>query len=159
MFKKTTLILFLLAIVSCKNTETTEKDKIKSASWLLGKWDAKTADGTLSENWKKVNDSTFQGESFFIKDKDTLHSESILLQQKGDELFYNATVKGQNDNKAVPFKLMTGNEKQLAFENPKHDYPQKITYDLINKDSLTASISGIQLGKPSSEKFGMKKTE
>lgn len=159
MFKKTTLILFLLAIVSCKNTETTEKDKIKSASWLLGKWDAKTADGTLSENWKKVNDSTFQGESFFIKDKDTLHSESILLQQKGDELFYNATVKGQNDNKAVPFKLMTGNEKQLAFENPKHDYPQKITYDLINKDSLTASISGIQLGKPSSEKFGLKKTE
>lgn len=149
----------MLAIVSCKNTETTEKDKIKSASWLLGKWDAKTADGTLSENWKKVNDSTFQGESFFIKDKDTLHSESILLQQKGDELFYNATVKGQNDNKAVPFKLMTGNEKQLAFENPKHDYPQKITYDLINKDSLTASISGIQLGKPSSEKFGLKKTE
>ena len=157
MFQKITLILLLLAIVSCKNTEANEKDQIKTANWLLGKWGTKTADGNLSENWKQLNDSTFQGESFFIKGKDTLHFESITLQQKGEDLFYNATVKGQNENKAVSFKLTTETEKQLVFENPKHDYPQKITYTLINKDSLVASISGVQLGKPSSEKFGMKK--
>jgi hypothetical protein len=159
MFQKTTLILLLLAIVSCKNKETAEKDKIKTANWLLGKWETKTADGNLSESWKKLNDSTFQGESFFIKDKDTLHFESILLQQKGSELFYNATVKGQNENKAVPFKLTLGNDKQLVFENLKHDYPKRIFYTLINKDSLLASISGVQQGKTSWEKFGMKKTE
>ncbi|MDR6843737.1 DUF6265 family protein [Flavobacterium granuli] len=157
MFQKTTLILLLLTIVSCKKTETNEKDQIKSAKWLLGQWSTKTADGNLSESWKQLNDSTFQGESFFIKAKDTLHFESIILQQKGEDLFYNATVKGQNENKAVPFKLTTKTEKQLVFENPKHDYPQKITYTLVNKDSLVASISGVQLGKPSSEKFGMKK--
>jgi hypothetical protein len=159
MFQKTTLVLLLLAIVSCKKTESTEKDQIKSAKWLLGKWDAKTADGDLSESWKQLNDSTFQGESTFIKNKDTLHLESILLQQKGEDLFYNATVKGQNEDKAVAFKLTTKTEKQLVFENPKHDYPQKITYTLVTKDSLVASISGVQLGKPSAEKFGMKKSE
>lgn len=159
MFQKTTLILLLLAIVSCKNTESTEKGKIKSANWLLGKWATQTADGNLSESWKKLNDSTFQGESFFIKGKDTLHFESIVMQQKGEDLFYNATVKGQNEDKAVPFKLILIDEKQLVFENPKHDYPQKITYTLIKKDSLVAAISGIQLGKASSEKFGMKKTD
>lgn len=157
MFQKTTLILLLLAIVSCKNSEKDEKDKIKSANWLLGKWSTKTADGDLSEKWIQLNDSTFQGESFFIKGKDTLHFESILLQQNGEELIYNATVKGQNENKAVAFKMTAGTEKQLVFENPKHDYPQKITYSLINKDSLVASISGVQLGKPSAEKFGMKR--
>jgi hypothetical protein len=159
MFQKTTLILLLLAIVSCKNSEATEKDKIKSSKWLLGKWETKTVDGILSESWKQLNDSTFQGNSFFIKGKDTLHFESIVLQQKGEELIYSATVKGQNENKAVAFKMTSGTEKQLIFENPKHDYPQKITYSLINKDSLVASISGVQLGKTSSEKFGMKKTE
>ena len=157
MFQKTTLILLLLAIVSCKNSEKDEKDKIKSANWLLGKWSTKTADGDLSEKWIQLNDSTFQGESFFIKGKDTLHSESIVLQQNGEELIYNATVKGQNENKAVAFNMTAGTEKQLVFENPKHDYPQKITYSLINKDSLVASISGVQLGKPSAEKFGMKR--
>jgi len=157
MFQKTTLLLLLLTIVSCKNSETNEKDQIKSAQWLLGKWGTKTADGDLSESWKQLNDSTFQGESFFIKGKDTLHFETITLQQKGEQLFYNATVKGQNENKAVSFKLTSKTEKQLVFENPKHDYPQKIAYTLIKKDSLVASISGVQLGKPSSEKFGMKK--
>lgn len=159
MFQKITLIALLLAIVSCKNSEATEKDKIKTANWLLGKWETKTADGNLSENWKKLNDSTFQGESFFIKGKDTLHFESIVLQQKGEELFYNATVKGQNENKVVPFKLTLGNDKQLVFENAKHDYPKKIFYTLIKKDSLVASISGVQQGKTSWEKFGMKKSE
>lgn len=159
MFQKTTIILLLLATVSCKKQESTEKDQIKSANWLLGKWEAKTDGGNLSESWKKVNDSTFQGESFFIKGKDTLHFESIILQQKGEELIYNAIVKGQNENKSVAFRMTSGTEKQLIFENPKHDYPQKITYTLNKKDSLTASISGIQLGKASSEKFGMKKTE
>jgi len=159
MFQKRTLILFLLAIVSCKNSEANEKDKLKSANWLLGKWEAKSADGILSENWKQLNDSTFQGESFFIKGQDTLHFESITLQQKGEELLYNATVKGQNDNKAVAFKMTIGTEKELVFENSKHDYPQKISYTQITKDSLVVSISGVQLEKPSSEKFGMKKLD
>ena len=159
MFQKTTLILLLLAIVSCKNSETNEKDKIKKTNWLLGKWENKVDEGILSESWKRLNDSTFQAESFFIKDKDTLHFETILLQQKGEELFYNATVKGQNDDRPVSFHLTSETDKKLVFENPKHDYPQKITYTLVNKDSLVAEISGIQLGKPSSEKFGMKKSE
>ncbi|PJJ09016.1 hypothetical protein CLU83_2332 [Flavobacterium sp. 1] len=157
MFQKIAPILLLLVIVSCKNSEANEKDKIKSANWLLGKWETKTDDGNLSESWKRINDSTFQAESFFIKEKDTLHFETITLQQKGEELFYNATVKGQNENKAVTFKMTIGTQKQLVFENPKHDYPQKITYTQINKDSLVASIYGVQLGKISAEKFGMKK--
>jgi hypothetical protein len=159
MYQKTTLILLFLAIFSCKNSEINEKDKIKSAKWLLGKWETKTADGNLSESWKQLNDSTFQGQSLFIKGKDTLHFESIKLQQIGEELIYNATIKGQNEDKAVAFKMTIGTAKEMIFENPKHDYPQKIIYTQIKKDSLVASISGVQLGKPSSEKFGMNKTE
>jgi hypothetical protein len=159
MFQKTTLTLLLLATVSCKNSESNEKEKIKSANWLLGKWENKVDESSLSENWKKLNDSTFQAESFFTKDKDTLHFETITLQQKGENLIYSATVKGQNNDKPVSFNMTSETEKKLVFENPKHDYPQKITYTLINKDSLVTEISGIQLGKSSSEKFGMKKSE
>src|SRR3970282_66061 len=107
--------------------------------------------------WKKVNDSTFQAQSYFIKEKDTLHFESITLQQKGEEMTYNASVKGQNNDKPITFKLTNSTEKQLVFENPKHDYPKKIIYTQINVDNLVAEISGILEGKPSSEKFSMKK--
>ncbi|WP_426091591.1 DUF6265 family protein [Flavobacterium sp. DSR3-2] len=157
MFHKSTLALLLLAFVSCKNSDANEKEKIKAANWLLGNWESKSVEGNLTETWEKVNDSTFQAQSYFIKEKDTLHFESITLQQKGDKLTYSATVKGQNNDKAVTFKLTTGTEKQMVFENPKHDYPKKIIYTQITKDSLVANISGIQQGKPSSEQFSMKK--
>ena len=157
MFQKITLALLLLAIVSCKNSESNEKDKIKVARWLLGNWENKLADGKLSETWKKVNDSTFQAQSYFIKEKDTLHFETITLKQKGEELTYNAAVIGQNGDKPVTFKLTNLTEKQLVFENSKHDYPKKISYTQITEDSLVAEISGILAGKPSSEKFSMKK--
>jgi hypothetical protein len=157
MFQKTTLLLFLLALIACKKSEANEKDKIKTSNWLLGTWENKSSEGNLSEIWKKVNDSTFQAQSYFIKEKDTLHFEFITLQQKGEELTYSAAVRGQNNDKPVAFKLTTETEKQLIFENPKHDYPQKISYTQITPDSLVAKISGIQQGKPSSETFSMKK--
>lgn len=146
-----------MAISACKKSDANKNEKIKAADWLLGNWEHKSVDGNLTENWKKVNDSTFEAQSFYIKEKDTLHFESITLQQKGEDLTYNAAVKGQNDDKPVSFKLTTATEKQLVFENPKHDYPQKISYTQITPDSLVAKISGIQQGKPSSEQFLMKK--
>ena len=157
MFQKTTLILLLLAIFSCKESDANEKEKIKAANWILGNWENKSVDGNLTENWKKVNDSTFEAESYYIKEKDTLHVEFITLQQRGEELTYSAAVQGQNENKPVAFKLSAETEKELIFENPKHDYPQKIVYTQITKGNLVARISGIQHGKPSSEQFSMKK--
>ena len=159
MKNKITLLVLLLAFTACKNadSETTEKDKIKLAHWLLGNWENKSADGSLTESWKKVNDSTYQATSYFLKGKDTLHFESISLQQKGEALTYLATVKGQNDDKPVAFNLTVSTEKQLVFENLKHDYPQKISYTQISKDSLIAEISGMQQGKPSTEKYRMGK--
>lgn len=159
MFQKSILILLLLAFVSCKNSEASKNEKIKSAQWLLGKWESKTEDGILEETWNKANDSTFLATSSFIKGKDTLHFESIQLQQKGEQLLYNATIKGQNEDKAIAFLLTSETEKELVFENSKNDYPKKISYSPISKTSLKLVISGIQDGKPNSETIAMSKTE
>ena len=158
MFKKITLLLIAVTFLSCKksdSSQTNEKDKIKASHRLLGTWEYKYTEGNLKEIWTKVNDSTFEGESYFIKAKDTIHFETIDLQQKGEELTYSAKVKGQNNDKAVAFKLTKNNDQELVFENPKHDYPQKISYKNVSKDSLITEISGIQLGKPSAEKYVM----
>ena len=150
-------LLITLAFISCQKSK--EVSKIVAADWLLGNWENKSPDGHLSESWKKINDSLFIGESYFIKGKDTLHFEKIQMKQKDEALFYIAAVKGQNNDKPVTFKHNDTIEKQLVFENPKHDYPQKIVYSQITKDSIIIQISGIQQGKPSSERFSMKKSK
>lgn len=164
MYKKITLLLLITIAISCKKSDDTgtdnnEKDKIKTAHWLLGQWETKSEDGTLTETWKKANDSTYNGHSFFLKGKDTIHYETIVLQQIEEQLSYNANVRGQNDDKPVAFLLTETKENQLVFENPAHDYPQKISYTQVSKDSLVAEISGIQSGKPSSEKYVMLRTK
>lgn len=156
--KKVMLILVMaLTFASCGKSKVVSK--IVVADWLLGNWENKSDDGDLLENWKKVNDSLYEGESYFIKGKDTLHFEKIQMKQKGEALFYIATIKGQNNDKPVTFIHNDTIEKQLVFENPKHDFPQKIAYSKITKDSIVIQISGIQQGKPSSERFSMKKTK
>jgi hypothetical protein len=156
--KKTILsLLIILSFASCQKSK--EVSKIVAANWLLGNWENKSDDGDLLETWKKVNDSIYDGESYFIKGKDTLHFEKIQMKQKGEALFYIATIRGQNNDKPVTFKHNDTIEKQLVFENPKHDFPQKIVYSKIAKDSIIIQISGIQQGKPSSERFSMKKSK
>jgi hypothetical protein len=162
MYNKITFLLLITILISCKksdsgDSDSNEKDKVRTAHWLIGSWEFKSTEGILSESWKKVNDSTFQGQSYLIKAKDTVHFEMITLEQKGEELTYLTTILGQNNDKPISFILTEATEKQLVFENPTHDYPQKISYNHISKDSLVTEISGLQSGKPSSEKYLMKR--
>jgi hypothetical protein len=157
--KKITYTLAFVAFVSisCKKETAAHNDKMKAAEWLIGNWENKMEQGTLSESWEKANDSTFNGKSYFIKNKDTLNNETIVLTQKGSELFYIPVVKGQNNNEPVMFKMTKADTRQLVFENPKHDFPQKITYTKITSDSIVAAISGVVNGKTEGETYPMKK--
>ena len=150
-------LLILLFFASCGKSK--EVSKIVGSDWLIGKWENKSDQGNLLEIWKKKNDSLFIGESYFIKEKDTLHSEKMELQQKGENLIYVSTIKGQNEDKPITFKHNITIEKQLVFENPNNEYPRKIVYKPIAKDRIFIEVSGMQQDKPSSIRYSMKKTE
>lgn len=155
--KNTTACLLLLIAFTACNHKPEKTNKLAMAEWLIGTWENKTELGKLSESWEKTNDSVLIGHSYFIKAKDTLHFESIELKQRRDDLFYIPTVRGQNDDKPVEFVLTSSTPKQMTFANALHDYPQKIVYNQINNDSLVATISGVQQGKPSTKSYPMKR--
>jgi hypothetical protein len=144
--------------ISCQNKSEKKFDKLEKMNWLLGNWENEMPEGVLNETWTKENDSTFSGTTYFIiNKKDTVHSEAIILKQLNDELVYRPTVKGQNNDEPVDFKLSSESENSFSFENPKHDYPQKIVYIKVNETNLVATISGMQQGKQSQESYPMKK--
>ena len=149
------LLALILICASCKKTE--KINKLKVASWLICHWENNMEQGKLSETWEAANDSTYNGTSYFIKEKDTLHHEVILLTQKGNEVYYIPTVQGQNSDQPVTFKLERSTSKQMIFINRQHDFPQKIVYRKVMPDSLIAEISGMENGKPKSERYAMTK--
>jgi hypothetical protein len=170
MMKKVIFYFIVLAvtstIISCKGSgnqqtenKTDKNNLIKKADWLIGEWKNISSEGIAIEIWTKQNDTTYFGKSFFVIGKDTVSSETINLKQIGNDLFYIPTVKNENNGQAIKFILTVTTENRLVFENPKHDFPQKISYTQITKDSIVAEISGIIEGKPNSQKFPMKKVK
>jgi hypothetical protein len=134
------VLILLMCLFSCQ--QKTIFSELKKTNWFLGRWENKTPEGTFSEEWKIENDSLLLGKSFFIKENDTLFSETVRLVQREKDLFYIVTVPNQNEAKPVEFKLTSSTADYLVFENPEHVFPKKITYKLVNKDSLYAEISG-----------------
>jgi hypothetical protein len=159
-------VIGVLALTSCndavkeqKTEKTVEKPvlKMKNAEWLIGNWANKMPDGNLTENWHKVNDSLFHGESYFVTGRDTVFSETVILDEIAGKMAYTVTVPNQNDAKPVRFDLTSITDKEMIFENPGHDFPNKIVYTQVKPDSLVAVIYGLKKGKPASETFAMKK--
>lgn len=136
----------------------TQSSEINKLEWLLGTWETKTPKGSLYETWIKKSNTEFQGESYYLKNKDTIHFESVRLVEKDKKLHYIVSVKGQHDEEPVDFiSTPNSNSTSLVFENRQNDFPQTISYKKIRKDSLFAEISGLMNGKMARQAFPMKK--
>ena len=149
------LSLLLFTAIGCSSdTDMSEKlstdysyEKLNKAHWLLGDWQQQTEDGILLEHWERMNDSTYNGSSYMLIGKDTSSAESMVFMERGDTVTYIPTVRDQNNNQAVKFTLTKSGDSLLIFENPLHDFPQKISYELLSEDSILAEVSGKMEGK------------
>jgi hypothetical protein len=151
-------------IVACSNSNTgasegkVEKDsKIAQARWMIGSWYNESVTPISYEVWRELDDTTFMGRSYSVRGEDTVTTEFIRLEQRGNEMSYIPRVPDQNSGMPVKFKLTSIDENRLIFENPDHDFPQKITYHLVSPDSLVAEISGVFKDQHRSRQFPMKR--
>ena len=133
-------------------------EELYKAHWLQGQWQLKDSLGVLTETWQPLDDSTYTGETLYVKDKkDTIHFETMQLMQDGDLLVYTSTVKGENGNQPVAYRLIEDSDSLLVFENKKHDYPQKIRYQKENDSTLQIVILGKQNKKETGDSYLMKR--
>ncbi|AWO00994.1 hypothetical protein DLD77_04410 [Chitinophaga alhagiae] len=143
------LVLFLFSF--------TAGGPIDKAGWLIGSWQSNASGRHMLETWVKVNDSTLAGKGQLVKGRDTLLLESVSLEQRGGQLYYVPTVTGQNKGLPVRFALTFIDSRQMVFENPAHDFPQKVSYTLVSPDSLLAEISGVANGVLKTRQFPMQR--
>lgn len=120
-----------------------KKDKMESFIWLQGNWAMHMDRGTITESWIVTDDSTYSGESKMIKANGEVKPfENIQLVYRNNEYYYIPVTAGQNDEKPVPFRLTSYSQTGFVAENPGHDFPKRITYVLLNRDSIHAYIDG-----------------
>ena len=76
-----------------------------------------------------------------------------IVQEENGEIFFVAQPSGQ---KEARFKLTSVSEREVRFENPTHDFPQRIIYRR-DADTLLGRIEGISNGKERAVDFPLKR--
>ncbi len=133
--------LLLLMLLLCLSAAQPGREK-PSFDRLTGSWLMQTPRMVFLEKWEKSTDG-FTGAMYIIRTNDTTTAETIRLLQINGKYYYEATTAGQNDQQPVKFELVSYSLDRWVFENPAHDYPQRIVYAFVGSDSLVASISAI----------------
>ena len=109
-------------------------DDLDDLRKLSGVWVSE--DGRVEEHWMApafgvmvgMNRDTSRGKAFF---------EYLRIEVREDDIYYVASPRGKGE---TAFRLTERGEHRWVFENPEHDFPQKIVYELTEPDKLCARV-------------------
>lgn len=122
-------------------SETPAPQNLQSLNWLQGSWNRLDTKAGRSgvETWTKVSDHQLKGLGVSMRGTDTAFVEKISIEFKDGGIYYVADVPG--NAKPVYFKFTSITPNGFVCENPAHDFPKKIEYQLEG-NILKAAISG-----------------
>jgi len=150
MFK---IIIFMsLCLVFQSSAQAKNCGTVDSLTWLIGHWHSENSKLKINESWQRISDKTFEGagSTYSFKKNKTVSAETLRLVEMSGEIFYVAKVA--SNDLPVAFKLTNCTANTAIFENLQHDFPKKLSYQLINHNNLTVFVSG-EKGKAFSIEF------
>ena len=132
-------------------------DPLAPLSFMSGCWEMRQGPMTVEEQWNKPSGETMLGLSRTLKQGKTVFSEFMRIERRGTEFYYIPRIGTKAE--PVAFKMTKISAAEVIFENPAHDFPQRILYRATPEGGLYARIEGADKGKPRHEDFPMKRTD
>ncbi len=127
---------------------------LEELAWLSGCWRSDGDSRQIHEQWMKPGGNNMLGMSHTVAKGKTREFEFVrIVQEENGDIFYVANPSGQ---KEARFRLMIITEREARFENPDHDFPQRIIYRREG-DSLLGRIEGTSKGKQRAIDFPLKR--
>jgi hypothetical protein len=113
-------------------------------SWLHGCWQGTVGQDTVDEQWMAPRGGTMLGMSRTIRGGKTTNYELAVLKEQDGRLAYEAHPSGQP---TTMFRAREVTDSMVVFENPQHDFPQRLGYRVSGVDALSAWVEGTDKGK------------
>ena len=111
---------------------------------LLQNWNGEYGPGVHWETWTALHDDALEGVAYYLVGEDTVVHEYLQIRKIGSHLGYFASVNGAPP---VLFNLTSNTPGNWIFENPEHDFPQKIHYSIVSEGQLKVVVSGMDKEK------------
>jgi hypothetical protein len=97
------------------------------------------------------------GMSRTVRDGATVAFEFLrITEDENGKVFLVALPSGQQ---STTFALLSQSDNEAVFENPEHDFPQRVIYRLMPGNLLVGRIEGTVNGTARNVDFPMKKTD
>jgi len=132
-----------------------ELSSIDDLKWLAGCWASVGGETGSGEQWTMPAGNTVFGVSRSVKAGKTVAHEFMQIRTNdAGEIEFIAKPSGQQGE---TFLLKSLTENEVIFENPTHDFPQRIIYQLKSSGALEARIEGEVNGVTRTVDFPLKR--
>ena len=127
-------------------------DAHEMPTWMTGAWEHEAGEDWADEYWTPLRGDMMIGASRSGTGDTLKFWEHMRIQKEDDGAVVLWAIAA--DYKPVRFEATMSSENRMAFENPAHDYPQRIEY-WREGDELKAQISLLDGSKPVQFRFSL----
>ena len=119
---------------------------LEALHWLSGSWTGSAKGVDMEEHWSAADGGLMTGMHRDVSGGKVVLFEFLRIEERDGTLIYIALPEGGNETE---FPLKSIDSEEVVFENPEHDFPQRIIYRRTGRD-LTARVEGDVDGKEES---------
>jgi hypothetical protein len=153
---RTGFLAFFLLVLSVLPASADDVS-VAAMGWMTGCWSSVGGDPGSGEQWMNPAAGSMLGMSRTVNDGKTVAFEFLRIAE--DDEGIPALFAIPSGQAATTFTLLRQSDNEVVFENPGHDFPQRVIYRLAPGPKLIGRIEGTVNGEARSIDFPMKKID
>jgi len=128
---------------------------IDDLAWLAGCWSSEGREAGSGEQWSAPAGGTMLGTSRTVRGGRTVEWEFLRIREAEDGILEYVALPSRQAE--TVFRMSRISDRGVTFENPGHDFPQRIVYRREGLDRLVARIEGSVDGRDRAVEFPMRR--
>ncbi len=142
-------IVLVLTLVVGGLARAAASSGVNEITWLTGCWESQSGDRIVEEQWTAPRGGSMLGVGRTVKGTALVEYEFVAIRERDNRLVYIAHPSGQPSAEFISTSISADS---VVFENPQHDFPQRIGYQRT-RDGLDAWIDGRHDGRSQRVEF------
>ena len=126
---------------------------IDKLSFMSGCW---SGPGTY-EMWMKPEAGSVMGMGRTVRNGKVVATEYFSVTEQADGIVMNVQLRLAE--KTTPFRVKEITATSVTYENPQHDFPQRVIYRLTGPGALLGRIEGVENGKERAIDYPMQRAK
>jgi hypothetical protein len=139
-----TVLFGIVLVAVLASSAGAQTASITDVAWLQGCWELRDGDRVVEERWMLPRAGSMLGVGRTTRGGKLNEYEFVLLTERDGRLAYEAHPSGQA---TATFMSKPISGREVVFEDPAHDFPQRVGYKSTGPGQLLAWVEGTAGGK------------